>query len=270
MMYRSLLFVPGARPERFEKALAAGADAVCIDLEDAVPPDQKAEARRIVIAWLAARRAAGTPAGVRINSVRSADGVRDVAALIEGAVAPAFVMMPKVAHSEEIAIVSAALGLVDNIWPIVESAGGLAHAAAIAAAPKVSGILFGGADYSADIGAALEWEPMLHARSVLVNACARAGCELLDVPYLDVGDDAGLAETTRRAKALGFTGRACIHPTQIVGVHVAFTPTLAEIERAQRVMAAFAEAKGAAALLDGKLVELPVIRAAQRTLAAAK
>jgi len=270
MTYRSLLFVPGARPERFEKALAAGADTVCIDLEDAVPPDLKAEARRTVVAWLGQRGAGGAPVGVRINSVRSADGVQDLAALIAAAAAPAFVMLPKVAHGEEVAIAASALGRTDGLWSIVESAEGLLHAADIAAVPALTGILFGGADYSADIGATLEWEPMLHARSVLVNACARTGRELLDVPYLDVGDEAGLAETTRRAKALGFTGRACIHPAQVAGVHAAFTPTPAEIERAQRIMAAFAEAKGAAALLDGKLVELPVIRAAQRTLAAAK
>ena len=89
------------------------------------------------------------------------------------------------------------------------------------------------------------------------------------MPYLDVNDDEGLAASTARVKALGFTGRACIHPRQIAGVNAAFTPTNTEIEQARRVLAAFADSKGGAALLDGKLVELPVIRAAERTLQAA-
>jgi citrate lyase subunit beta/citryl-CoA lyase/(S)-citramalyl-CoA lyase len=264
--YRSLLFVPGARPERFDKALAAGADVVCIDLEDAVPPDAKEAARATVVAWAAGRG----DAGVRLNGLRTAAGIADLAAFIASGARPAFFMMPKVSHPQEIAIALEATGGATPIWPIVENAEGMARAGDIASEKGVAGILFGGADYSADIGASLDWEPMLFARATLVNACARAGCELLDVPYLDVKDEAGLVDSTRRARAMGFTGRACIHPAQVAGVHAAFTPGAAEIERAERVMAAFAEAKGGAALLDGKLVELPVIRAAERTLGAAK
>jgi citrate lyase subunit beta/citryl-CoA lyase/(S)-citramalyl-CoA lyase len=266
-MIRSLLFVPGARPERFAKACEAGADAVCIDLEDAVPRGEKAGARAAVIDYLANKQQ-HPRVGLRINRIGSEFGVADLGALAASAAKPAFVMVPKVESAEELGVGSDALGA-PKLWPVIESALGMHRAWDIAGARGVEGVLFGGADYSADIGAALDWEPMLFARSMLVNACAGAGVELLDVPYLDVNDDVGLTETTRRARAVGFTGRACIHPGQVVGVNAVFTPSAAEIAHARRVLGAFEDARGAATLLDGKLIELPVIRAARRALAAA-
>ncbi|KPP80383.1 MAG: citrate lyase subunit beta / citryl-CoA lyase [Oceanicaulis sp. HLUCCA04] len=268
---RSLLFVPGTRPDRITKALASGADAVCIDLEDAVAPDDKAPAREMVMQALAQPREPATRLGFRINPVRTANGLADLAAYGESNVAADFVMIPKAAHPVELEIVAGALEGPDrpHLWPIIESAKGLSRAYAIAAAPYVQGLLFGGADFAADLGTGMEWEPLFHARGSLAAAAAAAGVELLDVPHLDVNDDEGLAASTRRARAIGFTGRACIHPRQIAGVNAAFTPSEAEIEQARQVLAAFRQSQGGAALLDGKLIELPVIRAAERTLAAA-
>lgn len=271
MTLHSLLFVPGARPERFEKALAAGAHAVCIDLEDSVPLAAKAEARRAVAAWLEAHlpRSGGPRVGVRINSPLSAEGVRDLAVLSELKTPPALVMVPKVASGTELAVTSGALGLTSAcLWPIVESAAGLEASASICGAALVEGVLFGAVDLSADLGAETTWEAMLFARSRLAVACAAAGVGLLDVPSIDI-DDAGLYDSTRRARALGFTGRACIHPKQVAEVNRAFAPTDAEIAQARRVMQAFADAKGAAVQLDGRMVELPIIRSARRILAAA-
>lgn len=256
MSYRSLLFVPGSRPDRFDKAGGAGADAVCIDLEDAVAPDGKAAARAAAVAALDGRF------GVRVNAVGSPEGVADLAALA-GAV-PVFVMIPKAASAEDVAAVRKATDV--PLWPIVESAEGLCHAWEIAAAPGVQGVLFGGADYAADLGCTMDWEPLFHARGVLAAACARVGVDLLDVPHLDIGDEADLIASTRRIKSMGFTGRACIHPTQVGPVHAVFTPTEAEIALARRVLEAFRSAGGGAALLDGKLIEKPMIRAAMRTL----
>jgi citrate lyase subunit beta/citryl-CoA lyase/(S)-citramalyl-CoA lyase len=201
--------------------------------------------------------------------MRTREGIGDLAILIASEARPDFVMLPKAAHAEELAILASVLGPRARLFPILESAEGLRNVWDICAAPQVEAVLFGGADYSADLGAALTWEAMLHARGALAAAAARAGVALFDVPHLDVEDDAGLAESTQRAKALGFTGRACIHPRQVATVNAAFTPTSAEVERARRVIAALEEAKGAAALLDGKLIELPVIRAAERVLARA-
>lgn len=270
---RSLLFVPGSRPDRIAKALAAGADGVCIDLEDAVPPAGKDEARHAVMAALAEPRTGGAPRlGFRINSPRTPAGLADLAAYAHREGRADFLMIPKVSHAEELVIIAEALGGPEAppLWPVIESALGLKHAFEIASAPGVEGVLFGGADYAADLAITMDWEPLLHARGTLAAAAAAAGVELMDVPWLDVEDEAGLAETTVRAKALGFTGRACIHPKQVAGVAAAFTPGEDELARARAILAAFDKAEGGAALFNGKLIELPVIRAARRTLAAAR
>jgi citrate lyase subunit beta/citryl-CoA lyase/(S)-citramalyl-CoA lyase len=266
MTYRSLLFVPGSRPDRFIKALDAGADAVCIDLEDAVPPAGKAEARAQALAFLASDQHP-VARGLRINGVRSADGLRDLVALLDSEARSDFLMVPKVAAGEDLALIAEALGSnAPPLWPVVESAEGLRRVWDICAAPGVAGVLFGGADLSADLGSDMGWDALLLARSTLVSAAARAGIATLDVPHLDLKDPADLVASTARAKALGFTGRSCIHPNQVAVVNATFSPSPAELERARRVVEAFDAAGGAAALLDGKLIELPVIRAARRVL----
>lgn len=268
MTFRTLLFVPGARPDRFGKALAAGADAVCLDLEDAVPADAKAAARDAALAALAQPRAGGPALGLRVNALRSAFGLQDLAALAASPARPDFLMLPKPAHAEELAILAAALAPAAPLWPIIESAQGLKEAWAIAAAPGVAGVLFGGADMAADLGVSVGWEPLLFARAQIAAAAARAGVEAMDVPFLDVEDEGGCAAEAARARALGYTGKACIHPRQIAPVRAAFAPSEAELAQARRVMAAFKAAGGAAALLDGKLIEAPIVRAATRTLSA--
>jgi citrate lyase subunit beta/citryl-CoA lyase/(S)-citramalyl-CoA lyase len=262
------LFVPGARPERFEKALLAGANAVVIDLEDAVPFDQKSATRRTVCDYLKNYSGVGR-LGVRINSPMTPDGVRDLAALSDIGRVPSLLMIPKVATAAEVAVASGALSISSTcVVPIVESATGLKNCWDIAAAPHVEAVLFGAIDLAADIGGQPSWEAMLFARSRLATACADAGVELLDVPSIDIDDDAGLREATLKARAIGFTGRACIHPRQVPIVNAAFQPSEAEISHARRVIKALDDAKGAAVQLDGKMVELPVIRSARRILAA--
>ena len=262
MTFRSLLFVPGNRPERFEKALSAGADAVCVDLEDAVAPDAKGDARDAVRGFL--EKGARPGLGVRVNGPTSEHLDADCRAL--SGLPLAFVMVPKVEAPGQVASLRIRLGDEIPLWPIIESPEGLRQAWDIAAVLGVGGVLFGAADYAAEVGCTLEWDALLYARGALAAAAARAGVELLDVPYLDIADKAGLTESTRRARALGFTGRACIHPGQVGAVNTAYTPALAEVDRAERIVAAFEAAQGGAALLDGKLIELPVVRAARRTL----
>lgn len=261
MTYRSLLFVPGARPDRFEKALGAGADVVCIDLEDGTPPHQKEEARAAAAAFRSEGRA-----GVRINGVGTPEFEADCAA-IRQAERCALIMVPKLESVEQVAIVRERLGP-DHapLWVVIESAEGLRHAWGIAAAEGVSGVLFGGADYSVDIGSDMEWDALAFARGALVAACARAGVQLLDVPYLDIRDEAGLSASTLRVRAMGFTGRACIHPDQVAGVNAAFTPTEAQVAHARKVIETFEAAAGGPALLNGKLIDLPILRAANRIL----
>ncbi|MEO1038483.1 MAG: CoA ester lyase [Pseudomonadota bacterium] len=262
---RSLLFVPGSRPDRIAKALAAGADAVCVDLEDAVAPDAKAEARSAVIEALKA----GGGFGVRVNALRTAWGCADVAALAEAGAAPDFIMIPKADHPVEVELVGQALDHAAPLIPVIESAVGLDAASWTCAVKGVSAALFGGGDYSADLCVEMEWEALFHARATVANACAAAGVAAIDVPYLDVKDETGLASETRRVKALGYTAKACIHPAQISTVNAVFTPSAAELDEARAVIAALDDAGGGAALLNGKLIEAPIIRRARRVLRAA-
>jgi citrate lyase subunit beta/citryl-CoA lyase/(S)-citramalyl-CoA lyase len=268
MTYRSLLFVPGSRPERFAKAQGAGADIVCIDLEDAVVPQAKAEARAVVLAYLKTQTAG--PCGIRINSLRTADGLADVLAVTEAlsqGARLAMLMVPKLESAQELALLRSVVGEdCPPLWPIIESAEGLKAVWEICAAPGLGGVLFGGVDYAADLGSDMGWDALFLARSTLAVACARSGIGLLDVPYLDVADTEGLGEETMRVKAMGFQGRACIHPAQVAPVNAVFSPSAGEIVQAQKVMDAFAAAQGNAALLDGKMIELPVVRSAQRIL----
>ena len=266
MSYRSLLFVPGNRPERYGKALAAGPDVICIDLEDAVGPDDKGAARAAVDAYLAGLDVAGR-VGVRINGLESSHCKADCAAIAQRAAVVAFLMVPKLERAEQVAQIRALVGpSCPPVWPVIETTEGLKNAWDIAAAPGVGGVLFGGADYSAELGSDLGWDALLFARGQIVAACARAGVEVLDVPFLDVKDPEGLTASTDRVRLMGFTGRSCIHPDQVAPVNAVFTPTEAAVARARRILEAFEAARGGAALLDGKLIDLPVIRAAKRTL----
>ncbi|MCR9276506.1 MAG: CoA ester lyase [Pseudomonadaceae bacterium] len=263
---RSLLFVPGSRPERFVKAIAAGADLVCIDLEDAVGPGQKDEARTAVVSFLAE---SPDNVGVRINALNSELGVFDAAALLAADFSPAFVMLPKVEDAGPISWASDLFAESVRIIPIIESARGLANAHGICEQDRVSEVLFGAVDYSAELGCTLSWDALFYARITLINAAVCGDATLLDAPWIDVADASGLAEEVRRTRALGMPARAAIHPSQIPVIHAALAPSVAELEYARRVVDAFETADGGAALLDGKLIERPVVESARRTLARA-
>jgi (S)-citramalyl-CoA lyase len=261
---RSLLFVPGNRPERFAKAGASGADLVCIDLEDAVPPAERVASRVAVLAFLR-EQAAGHRYGVRINRLPGADAVHDVAALLGGHAAPAFVMLAKTESPRDLELLAAWLPQVPQI-ALIESARGLQAAAAIAkAGGPLQALMFGGADFSAELGCELAWEPLLHARSSLLLAASAAGLACIDVPWLDVANATGAQEEAQRVAAMGFSGKAVIHPSQVAPVHAGFAPSPEVLERARRVVAASGE-NDAAVLVDGRLVDRPVVLAAQRAL----
>ena len=262
--FRSLLFVPGARPDRFDKAVKSGADTIIIDLEDAVLPAEKASARSDALDWLS-RRPEGVRAAVRINSPRSFEGCADIAALAEGGANPTFVMVPKTETGVDMEIVSEALSDT-RLVAVIESGRGLSNAMEIAAASPL-GVLFGGADYSAGLGADLSSsQAMLYARSKISNACGAAGVPAYDVPFLDVSDEVGLVTSTQAVKALGYSGRACIHPKQIDPVNSVFAPDESEVAEARAIVAAFEASAGGAVLHKGKLVDRPVVLAAQRIL----
>ena len=271
-LVRSWLFCPGSRPERFVKAVASGADAVIADLEDAVAPAEKDEARGQVVAWLRAERTPGVACCVRVNALGTVSGLRDVLAIVESGAAPDYLVVPKTESAEVLGLLDTCLSgpcARTRLLPLVESARGLAMADALAGQSRVAGLLFGGADLAAELGAEMSWEPLLFARARLVQAAATAGIAVVDVPCLALDDGDALREETSRARRMGFTGKLAIHPGQVATINTAYSPTDAELERARRVIAAGDAAGGGVAVVDGRMVDAPVVRAAARTLALA-
>ncbi len=254
---RSLLFVPGSRPDRFEKALAAGANAVIIDLEDAVAPADKERAREDVSAWLAPHRAVM----VRINGADTAWFGDDLALCRRPGVAA--VMLPKAERAEDIAALRGAGAA--TVLPLIESAAGMAALATIAAAPGVQRLVFGSIDFQVDLGMrdALEDE-LLFFRSQLVLTSRLAGLQApVDGVSTAIDDADQLRDDVLRARRLGFGGKLCIHPRQVASVNRHFAPSAAERAWAQRVLDAAAASGGAAIAVDGKMVDKPVILRAQ-------
>lgn len=265
---RSLLFAPGNRPEVHAKALAAPADVVCLDLEDAVPPGAKAEARALAVPFLTA--GPGPERVVRINSLRSAEGLRDLLAILAARPAGGVVFLPKVATADEVRLADELLaeaGLALSLAVLIESAEGLENCAPILrASGRIAFAMFGGADLAAELGVELADAPLLYARQRLVHAARTVGVDLFDVPCLAFRDPDTVRAEAARALELGFTGKAVIHPSNLSAVNAAFTPTVAQIAQAERVIAAYDASPNGLAIVDGKLVERPVIRAMQRIL----
>ena len=266
MHYRSQLFVPGNRPDRFEKACQAGADIVCIDLEDAVGPSEKETARKDVLDWLSKTKHAHI--SLRINGLDTEDGKKDIAALKSCGLTLPFLMVPKVASRSQMNDLDD--DLPDALGPffaIIESAEGLLNCEEIFSNGRVKLGMYGAVDYAGDVDCDLSWETHLYARSRLVAAAAAYDVHLFDVPHIHVRDLDDCEATTRRAKALGIHARSAIHPAQIERIHAALAPSADEVSQAERVIAAYQEAKGNVVLLDGKFIEAPIVKKAKRVLA---
>ena len=275
---RSLIFAPADRPERFARALACGADQVCIELEDGVPRDKARARANATAAFVEPPLAAGEGGAerlLRINSPRGAEGVRDLAAICDSPSPPPALMLPKVAGPEELRLLcdlfSSGPHAAIRFHVVVETAAALEAAHEIAlATPRLDSLAFGAIDLAAELGVTPGWTPMLYARQRLVAAAAGAGVDLLDAPSLDLADEAGLSEEARRARDLGFTGKAAIHPRQVAAINAAFTPDVRAVARARAAIAASEEAGGGLVVVDGKLIEPPVLRAMRRLVAVAE
>lgn len=260
----SLLFVPGSRPDRFAGARDRGADMICIDLEDAVPPAGKEQARLDAIGALAPGVA------VRINAVTTRAGLADLISLGDAAVLPELLLAPKIESPGELAVIRGALGEHVAIVPLIESPAGLRRAAAIANAPGVAALMFGGGDMAAELGTDLAWEPLLHARQAVVMACAEAGIPAIDVPWIALDDPAGLLNEAERARAIGFQAKAAIHPAQLAAIHAAMRPAPALVAEAHAALAAHAAAGGGAIRFEGRMLEAPIVRRYARVVAMSK
>jgi len=256
---RSFLFVPGDRPDRFEKAVAARADLVIIDLEDAVAPAHRADARDATARWLAG----GGRACVRVNGATSRDHQGDIDAVIDlpGLVA---VMLAKTDDPARVASVAQQAHV--PVIPLIESAAGLARTAAIAATAGVGRLAFGHLDFALDIGAAPTRMAMLHARSTLVVASRAVGHPgPIDGVTTALDDPKALAEDLRHAKELGMTGKLLVHPGQVQGTHLAFLPTDDEVRWAKEVLHA-TSTTGEAVRIDGQMIDAPVMARAAAIL----
>lgn len=266
MHYRSQLFVPGNRPDRFEKACQAGADIVCIDLEDAVGPSDKDSARKDVLAWLA--KTEHKHVSLRINGLDTPDGLKDIAALKASGLTLPFLMIPKVASRSQMNDLDDDLpNALGPFLAIIESAEGLLNCEEIFSNGRVKLGMYGAVDYAGDVDCDLSWETHLYARSRLVAAASVYDVQLFDVPHIHVRDLDDCEATTRQAKALGIHARSAIHPAQIDRIHAALMPSADEVSQAKRVIAAYQKADGNVVLLDGKFIETPVMKKAQRVLA---
>ncbi len=264
---RSYLFVPGNRPERFDKACTAGADAVIVDLEDAVSPAEKAAARRALAGWLSPQKMVL----IRINAPGSGWFDDDLALCARPGVAG--IVLPKAERIEDIGLLERAGAPL--VLPLIESAQGFENARLLADCAPVQRLLFGSIDFKLDLGIESNTDggdddALLFFRSQLVLVSRLAGIQ----PPVD-GVSTGFDEPQRthddalRARALGFGGKLCIHPKQVAPVNRAFSPSADEVAWARRVLDASAQAGGAAVAVDGKMVDLPVILRARRITDAA-
>lgn len=272
---RSFIFSPGLKPEMFPKALASGADIVCVELEDGIAPKDKDEARRSALALFAEPQADdGVERIVRINCLRTAFGLADVQAVLASATPPPALMLPKVMTPDEVVWLDDLLserGHDTRLHIIIETNAGLEAVHDIArASPRIDALFFGGVDMAAELRCKNAWEPLLYARSRVVHAAASVGIDVIDVPYLDLEDPEGMEREAVLARDLGFSGKGSIHPKQIAALNAVFTPDEAMVARARRIIEAFTEADTGLVVIDGKLVEKPVLREMYRILAIAE
>jgi citrate lyase subunit beta / citryl-CoA lyase len=278
---RSRLYLPGTEPKYSINAALHGPDAIILDLEDSVHPAEKDSARILARNTLRAVNFGACERMVRINQLPL--GLEDLAEIVPEA--PDLILMPKVEHPGQVMQVDNMISelkvrhqLNRPIWlmPILESGQGIENAAPIAAATEnVVALTIGLEDYTADLGVAKtpEGRESLYARTRLVNAAKAAGIQAIDSVYGDVGDMEGLKRWGENSRALGFEGMGCIHPAQIPVIHAAFAPSLAEIEKAQKIVGAFEEAqqRGVGVVsLGSKMIDPPVVQRALKLVARAK
>lgn len=271
LLARCLLFTPANHPERFSKAHELGSDGLIIDLEDAISLADKDNARVQAINYLLTRpQYKGFVQCLRINSMRTRAGLKDISALCDKNARPDILVLPKSENANEIEVINEILAPdTIPILALIESAKGLDQAHQIAQADNVEGLIFGGADFAADLGATMDWDSLYSARAQIVQAAAHAGVAAIDVPYLQLHDtnDAGVISETKAVKALGFTCKTAIHPKHIKSIIDSFTPNKEEIEKAKAIIAAYEAAHGNACEYNGKMIDVPVYRSAKRTLA---
>lgn len=271
---RSFLFTPADRPERVAKAATLSTDVVVIELEDGVSPENKAAAREAAGRLLTEIDFGAREAAVRINRISNLHGLADMMALAQWPRKPDLILLPKVESAAEVRLYDELLrnmNVPSRLLILIESSRGILAAPQIAAASsRVAGLTFGIVDLAAELGCGLSWEVMADRRSAMIAAGGFAGVPVFDAPNIDIKDVEGLKEECVRARAFGFSGKLCIHPSQLESVNSAFSPTEEEIARAVKIVAA-AESEGSGAIVvDGRMVDPPVAKLARQTVSMAR
>ena len=283
-MRRSMLFLPGNTPNIIVNGEILGADAVILDLEDAVSPAEKDSARILVRNAISYMGFGRCEVIVRINAIDTAFWQKDLDAIIP--VKPSLIMPPKTSCAADvqkvdayITALEAKLGMTPGtvgLIPLIETALGVENAFAIASAsPRVKAIFLGGEDLTADLRCkrTKEGHEIAYARSRMVVAARAAGVDVYDTPFTDVNDDEGIYTDAQYAKSLGFTGKSAISPRHVKAINEVFSPSKADIDYAYEVMEAIrigqAQGKGAVSL-RGKMIDAPIVARAEQTIAAAK
>jgi len=271
---RSILFVPADKPERIEKAATLSTDVVVIELEDGVSPENKDSARREAGRMIEQVDFGNKEVALRVNRISTLHGLEDMKAMAKWAKKPDLVLLPKVESAGEVRIYDdliSEMKAVLEFMVMIESSRGILNAAKIvSASPRVSCLALGTADLSAELGSQMSWDAMFAHRASMVLACGLTGIVPIDSPYLNIKDETGLLKECKKVREMGYTGKLCIHPSQLASVNGAFTPSPEEVARSRRIVKA-AETQGTGALvLDGKMVDTPVIKSALRIVEAAE
>jgi citrate lyase subunit beta-like protein len=280
---RALLYVPGDDRHKIEKTLTLGADSICLDLEDGVAPSHKDEARRTVAAALRDLDFGQTEKLARINPVGSGLEQADIEAVLPSH--PDGIVVPKVETGEQLDWASARIEAAElaHGWPVnsvrvlagAETAKAILNLKEIAAHPRLEALIFGGEDFAASLGATRtpEATELLYARSAVVTACAAFGLQAIDIVTVDYRDLENVCREARFGAQLGFSGKQVIHPDQVGPAQEAFTPDDEAVAAARRLVEAFElhQQKGQGAFgLDGRMIDMPLVRAAHNVLERAR
>jgi (S)-citramalyl-CoA lyase len=265
---KSWLFTPGTKADHFEKAAEVRADALIIDLEDAVAPSAKQEARCAALHYLEGLGSdRSIPCALRINAPITRVGLEDLQSLLNSSAEPDFIVLPKCESAGEIRFVSTLLreaGKSTEVMALIETAKAVAALATITGAEvKPAALLFGAADMAADLGAEAAWEPMLWVRSRIVEIAACGEIAAIDSPYFEIADAEGLQKETKRSASLGFHGKCAIHPSQISTINAVSTPSEQQIAEARQVLVVNRKGVGS---VDRQMVDEAVARNARLLL----
>ena len=268
---RSFIFTPGLNPEMFSKALASGADMVCIELEDGIAIKDKDEARKNTNNALKTLEVKNdVELVVRVNCQRTKPGLLDLEAFISSKLKVKALMLPKVKTPDEITFIDDLLtdcNLDTDLHVIMETNEALENIYDIAHSSKrIVALYFGGVDMAAELRVPNSYENLIYARSKLVHAGASVGIDVIDVPYLDLEDMDGMKKEAELVRNLGFTGKGSIHPKQINILNEVFTQSKEEIIKAKRIIDQFNASDTGLVVIDGKLIEKPVLREMKRRI----